>query len=58
MQAKGELKGKPTFDSSAVIIAKISDVYIMQYIYSILVNSISCEEREWPLPDKFAALTE
>lgn len=58
MQAKGELKGKPTFDSSAIISAKISDIYIMQYIYCILVNSISGEDGECPLPDNFAALTE
>lgn len=58
MQAKGELRGKPTFDSSAIIIAKMSDICIMQYFYSTLVNSISCEDRECPLPGKFAALTE
>lgn len=58
MEAKRELVGKTTFDSSAVFIAKISDIYIMQYICSSLVNSISCEDRECSLPDNSAAITE
>lgn len=58
VQTKGELKRKTTFNSNTIIIAKISDIYNRRYLYSILANSISCEDGERPLPDKFAALTE
>lgn len=57
MQVKKKQE-KNTFNSSAIIIAKISDFYIMQYVYSIFVNSISYEERGCPPHDAFPAVTE
>lgn len=57
MQVKKKQE-KNTFNSSAIIIAKISDFYIMQHVYSIFVNSISYEERGCPPHDAFPAVTE